>query len=110
MQSGQKFDLVYLDSWDVDWLDPIPSAIHGLNEFLVVLPMLVQNGALLLVDDTPSSPSIFRSVTGLDESIFTAHFEKYGLCPGKGSLVLDYLAKRNLGKLIAHDYQVLWQF
>jgi hypothetical protein len=47
-----RCNLVYLDSWDVNWEDPLPSALHGFSEFLIMLPML-KKGGILLVDDTP---------------------------------------------------------
>lgn len=39
-----RCNLVYLDSWDVNWEDPLPSALHGFNEFLILLPLLMRGG------------------------------------------------------------------
>ena len=40
-------DVIYLDSYDLDWYDPQPSAMHGLNEYLTLSPVLKKNSLLL---------------------------------------------------------------
>jgi len=45
-------DLLYLDSFDVDWRNPHPSALHHLFELCAVMP-LVASGTLVVVDDSP---------------------------------------------------------
>jgi len=53
--AGLEFlDLLYLDSFDVDFDDPLPSAIHHLKELLAIAP-LVSFETLVVVDDSPSS-------------------------------------------------------
>jgi hypothetical protein len=110
-QSGRRIDLIYLDSWDVDWTDPLPSAIHGFHEFLAVLPWLKTcEGALLLVDDTPADRTIMQKVQPANEADFVTFQTAYGLPPGKGCLIKDYLANHGIGRQIAHTYQLLWAF
>lgn len=102
-------DLVYLDSWDVDWSQPIESAIHGLRELLHVLPF-IRKGGLLLVDDTPSDLELLRSV--LSDREFHSAYDFYlthQILPGKGSLIKNYLSSNNIGRQIEHGYQLLWQ-
>lgn len=106
--SKPNISLLYLDSWDVDWANPIPSSIHGLNEFLSVLPKLLP-GTLLLIDDTPKDIKVMKNVHPNYLKDFELFKKIYGFYPGKGSLVLNYLKQRSLGKLINHDYQVLWR-
>lgn len=43
-------DLLYLDSYDVDWDDPHPSALHHLKELVSIAPKL-KTGTLIVVDD-----------------------------------------------------------
>jgi hypothetical protein len=43
-------DLLYLDSFDVDWDDPHPSALHHLHELCAAMPAL-KPGAIVAVDD-----------------------------------------------------------
>ncbi|MCI0535898.1 MAG: hypothetical protein L0Z50_11800 [Verrucomicrobiales bacterium] len=46
----EKIDLLYLDSYDVDWNDPHPSALHHFKELCAASPML-RCGSLVFVDD-----------------------------------------------------------
>ena len=48
-------DFLYLDSYDVDFLNPLPSALHHLEEFNRVKHLLHKN-SIILIDDTPVSP------------------------------------------------------
>jgi hypothetical protein len=105
--SGKKIDLCYLDSWDLDLSDPMPAAIHGLQEFFCVLPSLRTHGGLLLVDDTPRYPSYFGSQS---EKHWGQSLERFGVPPGKGSLIVDYIDKHKLATLLCHEYQVLYEF
>ncbi|MEX2527838.1 MAG: hypothetical protein WEA09_09405 [Gemmatimonadota bacterium] len=104
-----NLDLVYLDSWDVDWADPIPSAMHGLAEFLAIEGQL-RPGSLLLVDDTPADASVMRRVQPRHVGAFEQGMAKHGFPPGKGALIKLLLEGTGRGKLLAHDYQALWQF
>jgi tetratricopeptide (TPR) repeat protein len=45
-------DLLYLDSWDMEWHNPVPSAHHHLKEFMAILPVL-RPETLVAVDDSP---------------------------------------------------------
>lgn len=101
-------NLVYLDSWDVDWDAPLASAIHGLNEFLSILPVM-PSGSILLIVDTPRDAEVLSKVNFHAVKNFEKFFHEYGLPPGKGALVKNYLISRGIGKEIAHDYQLMWQ-
>ena len=98
-----RVDLCYLDSWDVDWLDPLPSAQHGLSEFLQVKKYLVKD-SILIIDDTPVSldhiPNEYhkRSIEFL---------QKHQVLPGKGSLALKLIKGDNLGEVLHHRYNVV---
>lgn len=46
----QHIDLLYLDSFDVDWHDPTPAAAHHLRELHAAAPMLGP-GSIVAVDD-----------------------------------------------------------
>jgi len=99
---------LYLDSWDVNWLDPTPSALHGLAEFLAASTHL-KNGSLLLIDDTPASPDFFISAQS-ELGAFINYQSIQGFYPGKGSLVKELLKSLGRGKEVMHHYQLLWQF
>ena len=46
----RPIDLVYLDSFDLDWQDPHASSLHHLKELCALLPKL-RPGCLVVVDD-----------------------------------------------------------
>jgi hypothetical protein len=102
----QSVGFIYLDSWDVDWSSPEASAEHGKNEFLTILPSLVR-GSIVLVDDTPKSIDILRSVS----SVAADDYIKNGGCitsmGGKGQLIYKIIEERGLGKVLFHHYQLL---
>ena len=110
VKAKDAVDLVYLDSWDVNWSYPLASGYHGLREMLAVLPILRKSNGILLVDDTPANPDIFHKETGLDKSVFESFVNTYGSLPGKGGLILNYLQGNNIGSVIQHDYQLLVKF
>jgi len=109
LQTQTRIDLVYLDSWDVDWKNPVPSAIHGLKEFLAISDKL-RNGSLLLIDDTPADLSIMGKVQPKYKMNFEDFREIHGFYPGKGALIKQLLLSTGRGRKIAHEYQLLWQF
>ena len=43
-------NLVHLDSWDFDLKNPLPSALHGWNEFLTIESKML-SGSIIIVDD-----------------------------------------------------------
>ena len=46
----RKIDLLYLDSWDMEFPDRVPSFLHTMFEFMTIKPFLAKN-ALIVVDD-----------------------------------------------------------
>ena len=99
-------DLLYLDSWDVDWTDPIPSAVHGLNEYLTALKHL-KPGALVLIDDTPADISQMQAVHPEYAVDFSSFHAQFGFAPGKGALVKQLVEATGRGTILAHEYQLL---
>lgn len=106
--SDNKIDLLYLDSWDVDWSDPVPSAIHGLNEYLTAVPNL-HSGSLVLIDDTPKDHESMARVQPHSIKAFSEFKQQYGFAPGKGALVKKLIESTGMGTILAHDYQLLIQ-
>lgn len=98
-------DIIYLDSYDLDFYNPIPSATHGLNEYNALQPVLKQ-GTLLLIDDTPIAPYWLdtRSQVYNDMLYF---YGKNNYLPGKGMYVLNEEKKANI---LLHQYQLLYKF
>jgi hypothetical protein len=101
-----KVDLLYLDSWDVNWDDPMPSAIHGLNEYLAATKHLAP-GSLVLIDDTPKSVKNIEAVQPLVSTPYALFLERFGFAPGKGALVKQLVEATGRGTILAHEYQLL---
>lgn len=82
-------DLFYLDSYDVKWKAPLPSAEHHLKEFLAI-EKYMKPGVILALDDNSFL---------LDNNART----------GKGMLVYEYLKKKGILP-IYDDYQIIYKF
>ncbi len=100
-----KIDFLYLDSYDVDFLNPQPSAEHHLKEFNCVKHLL-EKGSVVLIDDTPCSPDWLDD--GKNSPIYQEFKNRFdpNMC-GKGSLVNQELEKMGATKVM-HQYQTLW--
>lgn len=101
----KKVDVVYLDSYDLDWYNYQPSAMHGLYEYIALIPSL-QTGSLLLIDDTPKNPYWLDSRGKLYDDM-NDFYNKNNFLPGKGMYVLDV---NNRADILLHQYQVLYKF
>jgi hypothetical protein len=103
---GRAVDLVYLDSFDVDFGAPVPAAMHGLSELWAIRPAL-RAGSLLLVDDTPAT---LDDVPPAEQARAADFHERHGLVPGKGMLVDLCLASAPGVEKLRHGYQALYRF
>jgi len=98
-------DVIYLDSWDLDWYNPHPAAIHGLNEYLSLLPCYKKN-TLLLIDDTPSNPYWIDSRGQLYDDMMK-YYAINNYLPGKGQYILNVYKNADV---LLHNYQILYKF
>jgi hypothetical protein len=99
-------DFLYLDSYDVDFLNPLPSAIRHLEEFKRVKHLLHKN-SIILIDDTPVSP--YWLDDGQNSPIYSSLKRQFNPnMAGKGSLVNLELEKMGATKIL-HQYQTLWR-
>jgi hypothetical protein len=99
-------NVIYLDSYDLDFYNPQPSGNHGLAEYKSLIPVIKKN-TLLLIDDTPINPYWldFRNQVYNDMCVY--YNNNNNTLPGKGMFVLNEITNAN--KLI-HNYQVLYKF
>lgn len=99
-------DVIYLDSYDLDFYNPEPSGNHGLAEYEALLPVIKKN-TLLLIDDTPKNPYWldFRNKKIYDDMV--NYYNKNNYLPGKGMFVLNNIKNANL---LMHNYQLLYKF
>jgi hypothetical protein len=98
-------DVVYLDSWDLDFYNPEPAGVHGLNEYRALVPA-IRPGSLMLIDDTPSSP-YWIDGRGQVYADMIQTYTRGELLPGKGMYVLS---EPKNATVLMHNYQVLYKF
>ena len=81
LNPSTNIDLLYLDSFDINFNKPHPSMLHHIKELCAIIGRL-EKGAIIVVDD---------------------NIEK----SGKGGYVADFM--ENLGyKKIIDEYQIAW--
>jgi hypothetical protein len=84
--SGSKISLLYLDSFDLDWGNLTPSAVHHLKE-LVSIYEFVSPQTLVVVDDAPMEAFCASS----DDTGFT--LLQQPVVSGKGKYVAEYASQ-----------------
>ncbi len=98
--AGRQIDLLYLDSFDWDPANPVPSALHHLKELCAIAPALTP-GTLVVVDDSFHALRGFRS--GPENFVL---LEDQGIA-GKAMFVAQYF--QQIGVPLAFDgYQCGW--
>jgi len=93
-------DVYFLDSWDLDLNDPVPSAEHGMREFHAIKGNL-KSGVILFIDDTPSFDFLKTMTLPNAAQEFV---DKYGSPPGKGAFVKAYVDEKIKHKVLHHNY------
>jgi hypothetical protein len=82
----KNVSLYHLDSYDVVWEDPYPSANHHLKEFLIIEPFIT-SGTVVVIDDN-------RKIKGRRT--------------GKGLKIYEYLSEKNIHP-VYDGYQLIYQ-
>jgi hypothetical protein len=101
-----SIDVCYLDSWDLDWSDPMPSAEHGLAEWHAVRP-LVKAGTILVIDDSPADLEwVPPGVRGQAEKFLRVN----GFLPGKGALAHREIVSDPRVRVAWHGYNAVYLF
>jgi hypothetical protein len=100
--ANKSADLIYLDSWDVDWSNPFESAEHGKRELMAARPYL-RASTIIVVDDTPVS---MKWIPFSDQDVATKFKVEYGVLPGKGAFYIQALAGIDF-TIIHHDYNLV---
>lgn len=95
----EYLDLLYLDSYDVEFNDPHISALHHMKE-LMAAANLISAETLVVVDDAPLQGFFVQSAGGLD-LIMEPEIS------GKGKYVADYAKTLGLTPVFT-GYQVGW--
>ena len=105
LKNKTKVSMFYLDSYDVDWRYPYPSAAHHLKE-LAAINRLLEKDTLVVVDDSPAAGHLTKNDNDTNQpwKILKSHAPTIG---GKGFLVHEY-AVHVRAKLVFAHYQVAW--
>jgi len=104
-KSHKVANVIYLDSYDLDFYNPHPSGNHGLLEYNSLIPV-IKKDTLLLIDDTPINP-YWLDNRNKEYFDMCKYYQNYNKMPGKGMYILDKITNAN--KLM-HNYQVLYKF
>lgn len=99
-------NVIYLDSYDIDFYNPEPSGNHGLSEYKALMPV-IKKDTLLLIDDTPINPYWLDTRDSKIYNDMCNYYNTNNFLPGKGMYVLNEITNAN--KLL-HNYQVLYKF
>lgn len=97
----ESVDLIYLDSYDVDWENPEPAELHGEAEFKIAME-LVRIGGIVLIDDTPTPAAAIRLGINMNESISGGSQE----IRGKGAKAHRLVEANPNFSIFYHDYAV----
>ena len=101
-----KIDLCYLDSFDLDWNDPLPSANHGYLEFVSIKEFL-KKGSILIIDDSPSDLSYIPEEF---HKIAMEFYKNFGVFPGKGSFIQKEIINASNASILYHGWNLVIQF
>ena len=96
-----KISMFYLDSFDIDWKYPYPSAAHHLKE-LTAINKILHRETLVVVDDSPAVGNLTRN----DDALQILKLPRPTI-GGKGFLVHEY-AEDVGAKVIFSHYQTAW--
>ena len=99
-EQHRTIDLLYLDSYDVDWNHTHPSSAHHLKELVSIVGAL-RPDTLVMVDDCPTEARMVAHDGGGFSLISKPQIG------GKGGLVAEYAAQVDAVMLFTH-YQAAW--
>jgi hypothetical protein len=106
LQEGEEINLLYLDSYDIDWADPFPAAQHGFQEFQES-KRLLSDGSVVVVDDTPAD---IHWIYDQYHPIAHNFKEKFGALPGKGALIVKEVRENpERYEILYHDYNFVFK-
>jgi len=102
LSNGKQINLLYLDSYDVDYNFWYQSAAHHLKELTAVMRAINLN-TLVVVDDCPLNANL---IVNNDGQLDLDHFYK-PIVGGKGRLIAEFAEKVD-AKMVFSHYQHAW--
>ena len=107
LDNKTKVSMFYLDSFDLDWRYPFPSAAHHLKE-VAAITKIIDKKTLVVVDDSPAN----ANVTHVDNDSESWKIIESPAPPptigGKGFLVHEYATHVGADLVFSH-YQTAWK-
>lgn len=94
IEQDRHINLCYLDSFDLDWQNHVPSSLHHLKELTAIMP-IIRPDTLVVVDDSPGG-------THTDFKICNE------LVVGKGQFVAQFAKHIGVDPYFLH-YQTAWK-
>lgn len=77
MSNPEQIDLLYLDSFDLDWNNPHPSAMHHIKELTTIYAKL-KPGCLIVIDDNANGKGKGQYVSEFLEQVGAKlYFDEY---------------------------------
>jgi len=107
LKNKTKVSTFYLDSFDVDWRYPYPSAAHHLKE-LTAINKVLNESTLVVVDDSPATGNLTQNDSDPDQpwKILSSP-SPMPTIGGKGFLVHEYASHVGANLVFSH-YQAAW--
>lgn len=94
LPSTKKIDFLYLDSYDFEPENPIPSQLHHVKELCAVMKN-IKKGTIIAVDDHANTPEFASYRSTLARG-------------GKAGFIENFMT--NIGAEVLHDgYQIVWR-
>ena len=108
LKNKTRASMFYLDSFDVDWRYPYPSAAHHLKE-LASISRVLHEDTLIVVDDSPANGNLTQDENQSNWEVLTFPNSPSPspTIGGKGFLVHEFAAHVG-AKLVFSHYQAAW--
>jgi hypothetical protein len=92
----RSIDIAHLDSWDLNLLDPLPSALHGWREFEAIKDKMNDSGIVIIDDNFKQGTWVDWNMTNLSTGETTTERVTVNFpCIGKGAHVLNWIKLGN---------------
>lgn len=100
----QDVHIIHLDSWDLNLLDPFPSALHGWREFDTIKNKISKNTIVIVDDNYLGGSWVDWNFLSDDKIISTERITIDYPCVGKGAHILFWVQQpKNNWKLLSEN-------
>lgn len=92
---NEKIDIIHLDSYDLDILDPFPSALHGWREFEAIKDKMYSKSIILIDDNYINGTWVNWHLVSNNDIIKTERIDIKYPCIGKGAHIYWWSIQEN---------------